>query len=210
MYNDITGIILSGGKSLRMGENKSLLKFGDKTAISITVNLMKSLFNNVILITNEPELYQNFEIQIFEDIYKGFGPISGIHSGLLNSTTENNFILSCDMPLMNNKMIQSIIEYPSENLIKVPKADGFIQQLCGKYSKLLIPEIEIIIKSSDDQENRNSNQKHRKCKVHKLIDSVKSTVIENTDLLKGYSKNIFLNMNRPEDYKYIQNILMKN
>jgi molybdopterin-guanine dinucleotide biosynthesis protein A len=204
MYYDITGIILSGGKSYRMGENKSLMKFGEKTSISITVDLMKSIFNNVMLITNEPALYQNFNIPIFEDIYKGYGPLAGIHSGLVNSKNEKNFILSCDMPLINEKMIKSIVEYPSQNLLTVPKADGYLQQLCGLYSKSLIPEIEIIIKSSEDKENRSSNQKHRKCKVHQLIDNVKSTIIENTELLTGYSKDIFFNMNKPEDYQFIK------
>ena len=205
MYNDITGIILSGGKSLRMGENKSFLKVGNKTAISIAIDLMKSIFHNVLLITNEPDLYVNYGVSLYEDIYKGLGPLTGIHSGLVNSNTEKNFILSCDMPLMNVKMIQCIIEYPSTSLITVPKADGFIQQLCGLYSKSLIPKIETLLKYSEDEENRNTNQKHRKCKVHQLIEGIDSTIIENTELLQGYTKDIFFNMNRPEDYKYILN-----
>ncbi len=54
MYNDVTGIILSGGKSSRMGVNKSLLKVGEITIIERMRDLMQSLFKVVILITNEP------------------------------------------------------------------------------------------------------------------------------------------------------------
>ena len=57
MYNDITGIILAGGKSTRMGQNKSLLKIGEYTIIERVVNLLKPLFPELILITNNPEEY---------------------------------------------------------------------------------------------------------------------------------------------------------
>ena len=55
MYSDITGIILSGGKSTRMGVNKSLLIIDGKTIIARVRDLMLSLFSKVMLITNEPE-----------------------------------------------------------------------------------------------------------------------------------------------------------
>jgi len=58
MYKDITGIILSGGKSTRMGDNKSLLKIGELTIIERVRILMKSLFDEVILITNDPADYK--------------------------------------------------------------------------------------------------------------------------------------------------------
>ena len=57
MYKDITGILLAGGKSSRMGTSKALLKLGNKYIISILADLMKSIFGKVILITNETELY---------------------------------------------------------------------------------------------------------------------------------------------------------
>lgn len=206
MYQDITGIILSGGKSTRMGENKSFLKIGIHTAIETVVMLMKSIFSEVIIITNEPQLYEFLSVKIYSDIYQNVGPIAGIHSGLVNSPTKKNFVISCDIPLMNAEMINSIINYPSETEIIVPKADGFIQQLCGVYSKSLIPEIEKIIDKDNVEENRNSSQVKRKCKIHNLIDTVPSTIIENIEALEGYHDNIFLNMNRPEDYKLIMSI----
>ena len=200
MYQDITGIILSGGKSTRMGENKSLLKIGNITIIENVTNMMISLFQDVTIITNEPELYKFLNIKIHEDIYKNVGPIAGIHSGLVHSKTEKNFIISCDIPLMNVVMIQSIIEYPSDKQITVPKADGFIQQLCGVYNKSLIPIIEKIIENDRTEETRDKSQSKRKCKVHQLIDTVPSTIINNIESMRGYAKNIFLNMNNPDDY----------
>ena len=91
MYKDITGIILSGGKSSRMGLNKSLIELSGKTFIQRTKDLMSGLFENVILITNEPDLYDFLDIESYVDIFKVFGPLGGIHSGLINSKTDENF-----------------------------------------------------------------------------------------------------------------------
>ena len=103
MYKNITGIILSGGKSTRMGENKSLMKLGDRTVIEHTLLLMQSLFSDVILITNTPDEYKFLNIPLYEDVYKYRGPLAGIHSGLINSITEENFVISCDIPLITKK-----------------------------------------------------------------------------------------------------------
>ena len=201
MYKDITGIILSGGKSTRMGENKSLLKLGDKTVIEHTLQLMQSLFSEVILITNSPDEYQFLNIPMFEDIYRYRGPLAGIHSGLINSKTDDNFIISCDIPLITSEIIEYIVDFNTTHPITVCRADGYIQQLAGKYSKSLLPEIENLLKIEDD-ETRDSNQKKRKCKVHLLLNLVGAEIIV-AEELDFYSEGLFLNMNRPEDYKDI-------
>lgn len=201
MYMDITGIILSGGKSSRMGQNKSFLRLGEKTVIEGVIELMKSIFNEVIIITNEPEQYYTFGLKLFEDIYKDIGPIAGIHSGLTYSNTERNFIISCDIPLMNSAMITSIINLSDDYDITVPKADGFIQQLCGVYTKSLLPLIEQSIKTDNSEETRDNHQIKRKCKVHNLLHYSNTNIIDNIEGLSGYFPEIFFNMNNSEDYE---------
>ena len=70
MYSDITGVILAGGKSSRMGVNKSFLKLGNQTIIERIVDLMKSIFSEVIIITNTPDEYKFLNLPLYEDIYK--------------------------------------------------------------------------------------------------------------------------------------------
>ena len=89
MYNDVTGIILAGGKSSRMGENKSLLKLEGITVIERVVNLMQKIFKEVILITNTPDEYDFLSIPMYKDIYEYKGPLAGINSGLTHSKTES-------------------------------------------------------------------------------------------------------------------------
>lgn len=204
MYNDITGIVLSGGKSVRMGTNKSLLKIGGETIIERTVSLMKQNFDSVILITNSPLEYEFLKTPLFEDTVKGRGPLSGIHAGLANSKTEKNFIISCDMPLVDSAVIKFIVEYPSEEMITISRADGFIQQLCGLYSKKVIPFIEEIFEKTDYELIGGDNQQKRKCEVLSLAKSAGAKIIEIEKEFSGYKKNSFMNMNRAEDYELLR------
>jgi len=198
LYKDITGIILSGGKSSRMGTNKAFLKLGNKYIIEILNNLMKRIFSKVILVTNEPELYGFLKIDMFEDVYKGKGPLCGIHSGLINSRTKNNFIISCDIPLITKQSIEFIIDYSSDKKIKVPFADGYVQQLCGVYTKSVLQEIEYIL-----------NQKQInpvKCSVLELVEKTQGEIIDIEKEMPGYESNAFLNLNDMTQYLYLEHI----
>ena len=206
MYDDITGIILSGGKSTRMGENKSLLKIGNKSIIESVRDLMQSLFPDVILITNNPEEYQFLEMKIFKDIFFRMGPLAGIHSGLTHSTTKKNFVISCDIPLMTAQMISYLVSYKTDKLITVAKADGFIQQLCGLYNKDCIPYASEILSNQINSDEGNPEQKKRGCKVLGLIDLVGAEIID-AEKVPFYKKDIFFNMNKKEDFNFIKSHL---
>ncbi len=206
MYDDITAIILSGGKSLRMGTNKSFLNIGDKTIIERMRDLLQSMFKEVVLITNEPEDYKFLGLPIYEDIFWYRGPLAGIHSGLKHSKTDINFIISCDLPLMTKEMIKYLIEYKTNKLITVAKADGFIQQLAGKYSKKCLSPSEKILKEVVNNENRDAVQKKRKCNVLSLIYLVGAEIIPAEDL-PFYNEDLYFSMNRTEDYNLLLNKL---
>jgi molybdopterin-guanine dinucleotide biosynthesis protein A len=210
MYNDITGFILAGGKSTRMGTNKSLLTIGEHRVIERVADLMSDLFQEVILIANQPEEYSFLNLQMYKDIYKDIGPLAGIHSALIHSMTENNFIISCDIPLMTADVIKYIIEYPTKKSITVAKADNFIQQLCGLYSRSLIPAIEKIIdKETEVKDERDPDQKKRGCRVLDLVKSTDSEIIDIEKEYVGYIPGTFYNMNRPEEYIFIKSVLQK-
>ncbi|MCH7774694.1 MAG: molybdenum cofactor guanylyltransferase [Bacteroidetes bacterium] len=210
MYDDITAIILSGGKSSRMGTNKSFLKIGDKTVIERMRDLLQSMFKNVILITNEPVEYNFLGLPTYEDFFRHRGPLAGIHSGLKHSKTNINFIISCDLPLMTKEMINYLIEYKTNKLITVAKADGFIQQLAGKYSKECLSPSEKILKEVVNNENRDAVQKKRKCNVLSLIDIVGAEIIS-AESLPFYNEDLYFNMNKTEDYELLlRKLQLKN
>lgn len=193
MYFDITGIILAGGKSVRMGVNKSLLKLGDKLIIEHVVDLMKSLFKEVTIITNTPNEYEFLKLSLYKDIYIGKGPLGGIHSGLTHSKTEKNFIISCDIPLMTKEMIQYIVHYKTEKPIIFCEAAGYHQPLAGVYEKKIIAEIEKVIGSNNEVIDKS---------LHHFLKNVNAEIIHPHDL-PFYKDELFFNVNNPDDYKFI-------
>ena len=207
MYNDMTGIILCGGKSSRMGQNKAFLKLGGQTAIERTAALMGSLFAKNILITNTPAEYTFLNLEMFQDIYKDRGPLAGIHAGLAHSTTRKNFVISCDMPMVTQEAIRFIVDFPSTQAIVVPLADGFVQQLCGIYNKECAETIKRILQDYDSNEIRHKGQQERKCKVMALLDEMNAQRLDLEKIYPGHQSSTFLNMNHPEDYQAILKLL---
>lgn len=199
MHNSVTAIILSGGKSSRMGRNKALMKIGDKTIIERVRDQMQQIFKNVVLITNTPDEYKFLDLPIYEDIYKHKGPLAGIHSGLLNSSNDTNFIISCDLPLITKEMIEYLVEFKTNKLITVAQADGYIQQLAGKYSRDCLNTAEEILEEQVNIENRNSEQRKRGCNVLRLIDRIGAEIIL-AESLPFYNEDLYFNVNKTADY----------
>lgn len=197
IFRNITGIILAGGKSTRIGVNKSLLNFGDKTFIEIISDTLTEIFSRVIIISDERNTYEFLSLEIYPDIFKNKGPLSGIHSGLVNSDTERNFIISCDMPLISNKLIKFISEFQSDKDIIVTSAENSIQPLCGIYSKSVITVIEEIL--TDDIKKNYS--------VKRLLDISDTEIIDITES-EIYNRNTFLNINKKQDYQYIKSLTL--
>lgn len=194
MYNDISGIILAGGKSTRMGKNKAFMTFDGDTFISRTATMMSSLFERVLLVTNTPSDYSSLGLEMCCDIYSYGGPLAGIHAGLTNSNTDKNFVISCDIPLVTSCIIQFICNYESTNSIVLPRADGFVQHLCGCYSKQISHTISELLESKKDDT--------KKCSIHDLLNIVQPEIIDSADI-PGYEEGTFLNLNSPDDYKLL-------
>ena len=199
---DITGIILCGGKSSRMQTNKALLKLGDKSVIEIVLGEMKKVFDEVILSTNECDDFSFLNINIVNDIQLNRGPLSGIYSALKKSNTAKNFITTCDLPLINHKVIEYISAIESGKEIIIPVINGIPEKLFGIYNKSVIEKIEEIFGLSETDKT----VKDSVYDLHQRV-SVELVEIENLDFYNG---NMFLNMNTPDDYKSIKNIYEKN
>lgn len=192
MHSAITGIILSGGKSSRMGMNKSFLKIGNKTIIERIVELMKSIFADVVIITNSPDEYKFLDVPLYEDVHKWKGPLAGIHSALTHSKTEKNFVIACDVPLISKEMIEYIVNFKTDKPIIFCEAAGYHQPLAGIYSKKIVSEIEKFISNNEISDKP----------FHHFLKNVNAEIIH-PQQLPFYSDGIFFNVNNPDDYSLI-------
>ena len=104
----ISGIILAGGKSVRMGEDKGLITWQGKTFTERIMDVLKELTNDILIVSNN-SAYEKFGKPVFKDLIKDKGPLGGIYSGLYHSTTPHNIVVSCDTPFINSVLLRSLI-----------------------------------------------------------------------------------------------------
>jgi len=201
MRKDITGIILCGGKSSRMQTNKALLKLGDKLVIEIILSEMKKVFDVVLISTNDCDDFSFLNIPIIKDIQVNRGPLIGIYSTLKESTTKNNFIVACDLPMINHQLINYLISINSTKEVVIPTLNGVPERLFGIYNRSVAKKIEEIFSLSESNELIKGS-------VYELYQRVSVELVE-IENLPFYNENTFLNMNTPEDFESIKKIFEK-
>lgn len=143
------GIVLAGGKSTRMGTNKALLPLREKTLLATVVTALQPLFNEIIVVTNTPELYRDLKARLVTDVIPGRGPLSGIHAGLLASPYWYNFIVACDMPFLVPGFISYLlVRAPGYDAV-VPRRGGYLQPLHAVYSQGCLAAIEACLQRQE-------------------------------------------------------------
>jgi molybdopterin-guanine dinucleotide biosynthesis protein A len=133
--NQITGIILAGGKSSRMGKDKGLLELNGKTFMSRIIEALEPVADTIIIVSNNND-YDVFNLKRVEDIIKDSGPLAGLFTGLFYSETENNIVLSCDVPLINKLVLLELINtFDSEAEAIQIESQGRTMPLVAMYKK---------------------------------------------------------------------------
>jgi len=148
---DVTGVILAGGKSLRYGRNKALVKIDGIPLIERVINVMGSLFRHLILITNTPDEYSYLKLPMHKDLIKGLGPLGGIFTALMTIRNEAGFFVACDMPHLNRELIHHMVEFRYDFDAVVPRTHAGTEALHALYDKRCLPPIKRLIDSSQYQ-----------------------------------------------------------
>lgn len=191
LKNFDTAIILAGGKSSRMGFDKQFLRLNEIRLMDIAASKLKQIFNQIIIVTNKPEEYENTPYTITEDIIPGKGPLSGIHAGLSISMSRYAYVIACDMPNIDLDYIQFMKTKVLDSDGCVTRYKDTIEPFNGFYSIDLIKGIE-------DYLNEN-----RKSAVGFISES--GFIYIDEEKAREYSPNwdMFANLNTVEDLKQL-------
>ena len=100
-----TAVILAGGASRRMGFDKQTLTLEGRSLIERTVEQLGELFDDVIIVTDRPQLYRDDNVRLAADVFPGGGPMAGIHAGLLHAKSRFAYVIGCDMPYLEKDYI---------------------------------------------------------------------------------------------------------
>ncbi len=141
MTNNLTIAIQAGGKSSRMGVDKSFVPFLGRPMIEVVRDRVAGLGDEVILITNNPEPYAYLDLPMFGDIYPESGPLGGIYTAIHHASHPHTLVVACDMPWLNRPLLEYMVGLRETADIIVPRWEKFPEPLHAIYSKACLEPI---------------------------------------------------------------------
>jgi molybdopterin-guanine dinucleotide biosynthesis protein A len=192
-----TAIILAGGKSTRMGFDKALMKIRGKPIVEIIIQQLRSVFDDIIVVTNKPDEFTGLDVMITGDILKDSGPLGGIHAGLVLSKSKYAFLTACDMPVISPDYAKHMMETAAKYLphAVISEKGDWIEPFHALYSKDLADDIK-------------TNVQDGKYKIFDVIR--KKYIIKISEKkVREYSPglDIFINLNHIKDLEEFKKII---
>ncbi len=187
----VTGVILAGGRSTRMGKNKALLPFDGTSLIEAIYRKFVRLFENVLIVTNTPQEYTFLPCNKVPDIFTGIGSMAGVHAGLVNSPTERIFVAGCDMPYIDENLVRSLASMAADEPVLVPQSQSGLEPLHAFYSRASLPALEEALKSG-------------RLKLIDLLADMGARIVP-PEVIADISPDFgsFRNINSPEEYQLL-------
>lgn len=184
-----SAIILAGGQSTRMGQDKALLEINGESSIKRLYNLLSPFFDEIIVSVGSERDIPFTEMKVVRDVEDGHGPLMGIYSSIAASQSQVNFVIACDIPEVNMTLLFELLANSEEYDIAVPSfSEGQCEPLFAVYKK---------------------NVAHA---AKKILDLHKRRIIEifpecKTQIIPTPNKSWYINLNTPGDYQnYLDSI----
>ena len=150
---EIGSIVLAGGKGLRLGHEKALETVGNKSLIQWVVFSLSFLNSDIIIVTAAKQLPPQFigypKLKMVTDTYPGKGPLGGIYTGLAASDSFYNLVVACDMPFLNQALLDYMIQISASFDLVVPRLGNMVEPLHAVYSKGCLAPIECLLKQAN-------------------------------------------------------------
>jgi molybdenum cofactor guanylyltransferase len=191
-----TGVILAGGQNTRFsGKNKAFIPINGQRIIDHVYTLFKDMFEEVIMVTNDPNRYVEFDCMIVTDLFQTRSSLTGLHAGLFYTSTPNAFFSACDTPFLKREVIETILDaFDSEADVVIPETAAGLEPLCAAYSKRCLEPIAHRLV----QQKLKIQDFFKKMRVKKIPEKILRT--KDPDLVS------FFNINRPEDIEKAEEI----
>ena len=185
----ITGIILAGGLSSRMGKDKSFIQLDEHKMIEKIIALIRPFCDELLISANKNK-YKDFGYEIIKDKHKRIGPLGGIISCLNESSHELNIIISCDTPNISGKTILKLLQESKNYDITLPCYNNRCEPLIAVYNRNCVEKLELMANSSS-------------YKLQTIINNLNSNIIhfEESDKVEE-----FININSKKDLKKYLNL----
>ena len=189
MKSPCSGVILAGGLNTRFsGRDKALISIGRKRILDRIYEVFIQLFDEIILVSNNPVRYLEWDFNIVSDLYPLRSSLTGIHAGLFYASNPHVFFTACDTPFIKKELIEAIIERiePGYDAI-IPETSAGMEPLCAVYATSCLKKIE-------------QHLDGRKLKIQLVFKNNRIKKIPEKILLESDPELCsFININSPED-----------
>jgi molybdopterin-guanine dinucleotide biosynthesis protein A len=185
---EVTGVLLAGGRSSRMGGRDKAFAAIDGEPIAVrTIRLFRSLFPQVVVATNHPDRYRGLGVETVSDAFPGCGPLAGIHAAMRSARHRHVFVAACDMPGLDADVIRFLLARIGDADAVVPRWDHDIEPLHAVYAVRLVDRIEEALRDG----------RHA---IRDLLPAVRVDYVAEDELrrIRGTARSM-LNVNTPEE-----------
>lgn len=187
----LTAAIIAGGKSVRFGSKKVFASLNDRSLIEHAVNLAQKISQKTIIIVADKPDFTNLNHQVFVDIIPERGPMGGLYTALTYAETSLIATLPCDLPLLPPELYLILLQHLKESIPAVAVSHSGLEPLVAIWPKTILPDVEHEI-----QQNQ--------FKMHLFLKKMGAVEVSIPDLLPGYEKKWFVNVNTLADLKKIE------
>ena len=192
-----SGVILSGGLAARYdGAEKSFLEVGGIRILDRIYKIYRELFDEIILVTNSPEKFLEWDLLIVSDLFPIRSSLTGIHAGLFYMTNPYAFFSACDTPFLKKEMVETIIgKIEAQIDIVMPETSAGFEPLCAAYSKRCL-------------EAAQNNLEQNKLKITRTFRKSRIKTISEKALRKiDPELRSFFNINTPGDLRLAEEMV---
>jgi molybdenum cofactor guanylyltransferase len=186
---DITGFILAGGRSTRMGDDKAFLDWHGRPLLDHALALARSVAAKVHVVGSRVKFGDYGEV--VEDTYADRGPLAGIHAALAASTTELNLVMAVDMPFIEPRFLEYLAAQTRAGTaaVTLPRIAGRWQPLCAVYRRVFLGPADAALRAG-----RN--------KIDALFAEVPVRIVDEDELRRlAFAASMFDNLNTREEFE---------
>jgi len=193
----VTGILLAGGKSRRMGEDKRYLVVGEQTLLERGLAVLRSTFQEVLVVIAQDSPQLVIDARVVRDLMPDCGSLGGLYTGLIQATTPYIFVVACDMPFLDQAVIAQFTGRRATADIVMAKIESRLHPMHAVYGKRCLPVVERMIRA-------------RQLKIQEIVSqsSLRVQYITEADLLTvDPSGRSFYNVNTPADFEVARSLM---
>ena len=143
----MTGLIIAGGKSRRLGIDKRFLDIGGRTCIQRVLDAYQGIFDEILIVADAVEPFTSLGARVVVDLIPGRAALGGLYTGLHYAASERVFAAAGDMPWINPAAIRLVLDQAASGDIVIPNVEGKLQSMHAVYSKACLPFLRTLVEA---------------------------------------------------------------